>query len=413
VRILVVAPYLPYEGIMHAGGLYLLRHVQALTARADQVSLIVPGIPEQLVNVPFAPEWLDLVVGPHVLDGRSAIRVLRDAAYRRSMNSPPAPSAESLRSVLAAGLVQRAADADIVELHWAEYARFASVLRRAGVRTPIAVVEHDVDLKAAGQRIRTYATGYRRALSRMTAPLAARRERRGLEDSDLVFVFKEADEQLLREGGITTPVQVLAPWLDEPGVIDTQRRGQSVLFTGALWRRENEDGVLWFMANVWPQVRAAVPGATFELVGAEPSEKLTAAADDTEGVALIGEVPDLRPYYERASLFVAPLFVPGGLKFKVPQAMVCGLPVVATNVAAEGVVDAAPPGVLWAVTDDPTEMAAHLVAGLQHPERAAEVGAAAAAWSRDFYSFERSMDRVVEMYGRLTDTAPRARSSEN
>jgi glycosyltransferase involved in cell wall biosynthesis len=275
------------------------------------------------------------------------------------------------------------------------------------------VVEHDVDLKAAGQRVLAYATGYRRALSRMTAPLAARLERRGLNDADMVLVFKGADEQLLREGGITTPVQVLAPWLDEPDVIDSQRRGQAVLFTGALWRRENEDGVLWFMANVWPQVRAAVPGATFELVGAEPSEKLTAAADDTEGVALIGEVPDLRPYYQRASLFVAPLFVPGGLKFKVPQAMVCGLPVVATNVAAEGVVDAAPPGVLWAVTDDPTEMAAHLVSGLQHPDRAAEVGAAAAAWSRGFYSFERSMDRVVEMYGRLTAIATRARSSEN
>jgi hypothetical protein len=52
------------------------------------------------------------------------------------MNVPPSPSAESLRSVTAAGLVRRARDADLVELHWAEYARFASVLRRAGVSTP-------------------------------------------------------------------------------------------------------------------------------------------------------------------------------------------------------------------------------------------------------------------------------------
>ena len=52
--------------------------------------------------------------------------------------------------------------------------------------------------------------------------------------------------------------------------------------------------------------------------------------------SMSGEVPELLPYYESASVFVAPLFVRGGLKFKVPQAMLCGLPVVATHVA-EGI----------------------------------------------------------------------------
>jgi hypothetical protein len=73
----------------------------------------------------LAPEWLDVVMGPPVVDGRTPTRRLLDAAYRRAMNCPPSPTAESLRSVRRAGLTELASEVDIVELHWAEYARFA------------------------------------------------------------------------------------------------------------------------------------------------------------------------------------------------------------------------------------------------------------------------------------------------
>src|SRR5689334_18760266 len=119
--ILVAAPYVPFEGIPHAGGAYLLRHLEEMHARGHRISLIAPGTPEQLVHVSAAPDWLRLLPGPHVLAGRSRIRVLLDAAYRRSMNVPPAPSAESLRSVVRAGLIEEARRSDVVELHWPEY----------------------------------------------------------------------------------------------------------------------------------------------------------------------------------------------------------------------------------------------------------------------------------------------------
>jgi hypothetical protein len=41
------------------------------------------------------------------------------------MNCSPSPTAESLRSVRRAGLTELASEVDIVDLPWAEYARFA------------------------------------------------------------------------------------------------------------------------------------------------------------------------------------------------------------------------------------------------------------------------------------------------
>jgi glycosyltransferase involved in cell wall biosynthesis len=400
-KILAVAPHVPYEGIPHAGGSYLLRHLQELTRLGSRVALIAPGTPEQLLNVSLAPEWLDLIMGPNTVADRTEMRWLLDAAYRRAMNSPPAPSAESLRSILRSGFVKRARAADLVELHWAEYARFASVLRRANVETPICVVEHDVDLEAAVRRV--HATGYRRILGLLTAPIARRHERRGLMDADLIAVFTGADEQVVRRAGIQTSVQLIDPWLEEPTGPKPSRQPGSVLFTGALWRRENEDGLIWFLEEVWPQVRATLQQAKLNLVGASPSERLKAAAHGTSGVDVIGDVPSLLPYYRSASAFVAPLFVPGGLKFKVPQAMLCGLPVIATTIAVEGVADFAPAGVLWTVTNDPQEMAAGVVEALKNEVEALEVGRNAARWVGEHYSFPRSVLRLLEVYERLVE----------
>ena len=49
-----------------------------------------------------------------------------------------------------------------------------------------------------------------------------------------------------------------------------------------------------------------------------------------------GEVPDVRPYLDRASVVVAPLRLGGGMRVKVAEALAAGKAVVATPLAAEG-----------------------------------------------------------------------------
>lgn len=398
--ILAVAPYLPFEGVPHAGGEYLLRHLQAL-ARTNRVTLIVPGSPEVLEQSRRAPAWLDVVLGPMDLDARSFSRTIRDATYRRLMASPPGPSAESLRAVLEAGLVERARRADVIELHWAEYARFATVLRRAGVHKPISVFEYDVDLFLMAQRVRRYRRGYRKVLGVATSPLSRRIEQRGLRDADLILVLKSADALLLERAGVQTPARVIDPWLDAPAGSPPQRVPRSVVFAGALWRDENAEGATWFLEHVWPAVRAAISDATLTLAGSDPTPRLREIAAAADGVRVTGEVPDLLPYYQEASVFVAPILVGGGLKFKIPQAMLCGTPIVATNCAAEGVAEIAPAGTFLAITDDAAAMAQHVIDALSDPVRSAAVGAAAQTWCREHYSFDRSMRRLLTEYATL------------
>ena len=63
------------------------------------------------------------------------------------------------------------------------------------------------------------------------------------------------------------------------------------------------------------------------------------------------------PVYRDSSLFVAPLIAGAGVKFKVLDAMASGLAVVATPIAAEGIVEEAGESCFAAITEDPVTMA--------------------------------------------------------
>ncbi len=394
---LSVAPHVPYPGVPHAGGDFLLRHLLRL-AQTCRVTLLVPapdGVRDQLLRVPDA---LDLVAAPPYRPPAWTPAWLADRVNLRLHDVPPAPHPEHLRGLLHAGLVERARAADVVELHWADYARLAPVLRQAGVSTPIVVVEYDVDAEVVPRRLRALPWGRRRLLGELLLPGYRRREVRGLQAADLVLVFKQEDAELVGGLGVATEVVVLDPWLEVPDGPPGPRAAPEVLFTGAMWRRENGEGALWLLERVWPAVRAALPDARLVLAGAGPTPQLLVAAVAAGGVEVTGEVPELGPFYERAQVFVAPLLTGGGLKFKVPQAMVHALPVVATSVAAEGVVGQAPPGTFWAVSDDPSELSRALLDALTHPEDAAACGRRAADWAGERYRAEAMTDGLRARY---------------
>lgn len=397
-KVLVVAPTLPHPDVRHAGGLYLLRHLEALVERSVHVTLLSIDTSATAEDVAKVPATFELVLadpGPQELSPLHR-RWLQLGAQRRWSALGP----DAITSLLAAGLVARARDADVVELQWPELTSLVPLLRARGVTTPIVVLEHDVAGEAAPSRARADAGARARLLARILAPLRARAERRDLDAADLVLVFKEPDVRFLRELGVRSEIAVISPPLDAPAG-PFERNGDEVLFTGAMWRPENDAAARWLLEHVWPRVRAEVSSARLTIAGASPSAALVAIARDAGGVELTGDVPTLDPYYRRASVFVAPLWTEGGLKFKVPQAMRYSMPVVATTVAAAGIVGVAPSGTLWAVTDDAGEMASALVRALRAPEGAVEVGAAAAAWVAEHHSFDRSMDMVVARYREL------------
>ena len=107
------------------------------------------------------------------------------------------------------------------------------------------------------------------------------------------------------------------------------------VFIGVLDYYPNVEGMRWFCREVWPAVRNKIPGCTLSIVGRNPSPSVI-ELQELDGVTVVGEVPDVRPYLQRATVSIAPLQIARGVQNKVLEAMSAGKPVVATAGALTG-----------------------------------------------------------------------------
>jgi GT2 family glycosyltransferase len=110
---------------------------------------------------------------------------------------------------------------------------------------------------------------------------------------------------------------------------------QDLLFVGSYRHPPNVDAALWLANEIFPRIRARRPDIALHLVG----DYAPAAISDLgqrEGIVVRGHVPDLDALLDRTRINLAPLRYGAGVKGKISHSLACGLPVVATHCAIEG-----------------------------------------------------------------------------
>lgn len=166
---------------------------------------------------------------------------------------------------------------------------------------------------------------------------------------------------------------------------------KTVLFVGVLDYWPNEDAAIWYATSIHAKVRAAFPDVRFYVVGMNPTRRVR-ELETLAGVTVTGEVPDVRPWFQHASVVVAPLRIARGIQNKVLQAMAMERPVVMSRMLASSLSARDGEDVVLAGTSD--EFAAG-IASLLGDERAARaMGQRARARILSDYSWQRTMDRM-------------------
>ena len=389
------SPYAPSGRVTHAGGLCLYHHTAALACEHTVVLVAPDDDPNNRLDEAGGPPGVEVRLVPVPAQSRSAAARIR----RRLLWLKDAPSASRhVQRAFASDdeLWRIVAKADLIELHFNYSLAFLQQVRRVAPRTPVVAVIYEAFSASLASRRRN-GSPLRRAESALLLPLARRRERRLLNQVSALRVLAERDRDTLRTLGVSRPIEVIPPWVDPVPAVAVSG-DESVLFVGALWRWENAHGVRWLLREVWPSVRRHRPAAHLVLVGDGPPSALrnTRAA----GVTVTGFVPDLAPYYAAARCVVAPVHMGGGIQVKVPQAMLHGLPVVATTFSAQGLGDRGAQDALAGVHDSAAAFAGAVVDLLADRQRAQEAGARARAlalhqWNADGYN-ERLLTAYAE-----------------
>lgn len=171
--------------------------------------------------------------------------------------------------------------------------------------------------------------------------------------------------------------------------------GPTLVFTGMMDYWPNVEGVQWFVNEIYPDVRRAVPDVRLFVVGGRPGRSLR-RLDGSDGITVTGFVDDIRAYIAAADVCIVPLRIARGIQNKLLEAMAMSKGVVSTPQAAEGV--NAVPGRDLVVAGESGEFAAATIELLNDPHRAAALGASARRFVEKHYDWERNLGLIDELW---------------
>ena len=183
---------------------------------------------------------------------------------------------------------------------------------------------------------------------------------------------------------------------------------QHLVFTGSMDWRPNQDAAHYFVREILPLLRQKVPDLQCTFVGRNPPADVRRLAE-MPGVNITGTVEDVRPYVERAAVYVVPLRIGGGSRLKILEALAMGRPVVSTTVGAEGL-EALPDRHLL-LADDPRSFAASVLQLLQDPARSLDLAAEGRRLVERHYGWDALANQFAGFIDELAGTASSVASS--
>ncbi|HDZ78804.1 MAG TPA: glycosyltransferase [Gammaproteobacteria bacterium] len=183
---------------------------------------------------------------------------------------------------------------------------------------------------------------------------------------------------------------------------DTDRVPNRLIFVGNFSSNpSNTDAMAWFCHEVLPLVQKEVPGVHLQIVGNKPSDEVKTLTSKT--VEVTGFVPETAPYLLASSVSICPLRFGAGLKGKIGEAMMYGLPVVTTTIGTQGM--DVRHGENMMVGDTPAEFAAGCVALLKDKKLRIHLTQNGRRFIIDNYSYA-AVHRTVDAVVSRLDTLP-------
>lgn len=202
---------------------------------------------------------------------------------------------------------------------------------------------------------------FRRALLFVEQFLVARREVRAARRVELSLLLNRGEVATLqaRSGAA---VMAIPPLIRPPALRETQWSGRpEFCFVGMLSIAHNDDGLAWFLRDGMPELLRRHPDAVLHVIGRGASPHVVALAESHgDSVRLHGYVEDLDALVGSCCAMVNVLRFGSGVKIKVLDALARGLPVVTTEIGAEGIGESSPGLVITASATEAGVELAHL-----------------------------------------------------
>jgi sugar transferase (PEP-CTERM/EpsH1 system associated) len=398
-RILMMTTSIPYPPNW-GGGIRVYQFLLNLS-RHHEVTLLTFGMPQDREKIEALEKIchaVHIVTPPHLATSDKRITQLKSLVSPKSFTAggiTTAPMQAKLNSLLQQGF-------DLIQVEFSHLSGYDF-----GTSTPVVLDEHNIEYELLHRMYRTENTGFRRLYNWLEYKKFQREERHFWKRVDACVFTSDRETAMLREQvpgvlATTAPngvdVEYFKPF-PKDGDPD------SLVYTGLISYRPNTDAVIYFAQEVLPIILKKRPKTVFSIVGMGPPHEVGQL--QSANVIVTGQVPDVRPYMEKAGVMVVPLRMGSGTRLKVLEGLAMGKPVVSTTIGCEGIDVQA--DVHLRIADTPEALADAVIALQEQRESALEMGRRGRALVEGRYSWASITDHLETFHQEVLAEHSRAK----
>lgn len=170
--------------------------------------------------------------------------------------------------------------------------------------------------------------------------------------------------------------------------------GGRLFHIGAMNWMPNEEGMRWFLDDIWPELYRLRPMLKLTLAGRYMPDWLKTGYKP--GLEVVGEVDDARSFIESHDVAIVPLRSGSGIRIKIIEAMAAGKAVVATSVGAEGILYTHNENIF--IADRLHDFIEFVELFTSQPEKVAQIASGGLKLVQDHYNNDVLVSRLLVFY---------------
>ncbi|MBD2716933.1 glycosyltransferase [Microvirga sp. STR05] len=227
---------------------------------------------------------------------------------------------------------------DVVQMEGSFVAWYVDVVRRVAPGVPVLLRAHNVEYTIWQMLASRERNPLKRFYLRHLASRVQQFEHDYLPRFDAVAAITEPDQQRLRHMGCKEPV-VFVPagvhlerFQPDPAI---RPKPRTLFMIGSFDWLPNQEGLDWFLAEVWPKAHALYPELELHLAGKQMPARFRELQQ--HGITVHGFVESAAAFMQQYDIMLVPLLSGGGMRIKIIEGMALGKCILSTTLGAEGI----------------------------------------------------------------------------
>lgn len=336
-KILYITMCLPYENVSHAGGKTVYYYMSQLSKKANLtlISKVRDSEKKYLKKIPNNCKLYQVCLPEN--------KMKRICAYLGGINSKVNPYYRYGNTLLKyiymkmlrliSNLKTSGYYPDVIIMEWTQISLMINDIKKIYPDALYISSEHDITFQSLERKI-SKSKGFVKLYYNCQYKNFKKRELSCLAKSDIILIQSEKDKDILINNRINRKkLLVISPFYMSTNRKWKGKGKNNIVIYGDMSRIENYGAAIWFIENVFSKIDNS--RIKLYILGGNPSKELYKY--ENERIIITGFVNSIFDYLDDSFCMVAPLQIGAGIKVKCIEALSYGIPLLANDIAIEGI----------------------------------------------------------------------------